>query len=572
MHLTTPETRIKELIAEKDRRDCEALRCYRPLPSQIPFHKSLSPERVVRGGNRSGKTVSASVEFASAVTRVPITGPDDRPLPFNYPERPILAWVIGYDQRHIGQTLYRVLFEPGLFQVIRDEVSGQWRFFRPWDKDDVARQKDAKPAEPLIPPRLIDHSGWGWEDKANGVFTQCRLKNGTKICAYPSTGAVKMGDPVDLIWIDEDIRFAGHVAEWQARLSDRKGRLIWSAFPYSKNNALVRLSDRAQKDRENKNKTKKDIEEIVLIYSHNPFIDEEQKRLRHEAWTDEEIRARDYGEFLYDTILMYDFSLLKNGIVETEDPFNLIYTANGNMFPRDWTRYFILDPGHTNTAGLFAVVPPEKLTLPNGKSIEIPYTVIIEDEIYLKNATAEDTAAEVLQKVTGLRYEAFICDDHAGRQTPMGFGKTVKQQYADAFARARITSRQTGSTFLSGSDNTSARREVVRSWLRKDTETGHVILRVLPHKTLSMQWEFKNYKRRITGENIMKDEPAPGYDHLMHTLEYLAAYTPRFVSPENYPAEPSPIYKLYQDLLKNGSKQDSQDYVHFGPGRSTSLT
>lgn len=555
-----PMTRAKALAVEADLREREALRIYRPLPSQVHFHQSLASERIVRGGNRSGKTMSAAAEFASAVTGMPIIGNDGVPLPNKYPLRPMIAWCIGFDQRHIGQTLYRVLFEPGLFMVIRDEKTMKWRMFRPWEPADQLRSLEARPAQPLIPPRLIDPDGWGFEDRANGVFAKCTLKNGTKVFAYPSTGEVKMGDPVDLLWIDEDIRYSGHVAEWQARLSDRKGRMIWSAFPYSKNDALVRMSERAVKEKEI-GRNPPFVHEVVLRYSDNPFIDAEEKAKRHAGWSPEEIRARDYGDFMHDAFLMYDFSLRRNGLPsDRNDALDQLFERTRGELPREWTRYLVLDPGHSTTAVLFAAVPPPD-------AFGYP-TVVIEDELYLHKATCDDTAAAIYNKVSGLFYEAFIIDEHAGRQTPMGGAKTIKQQYSEAFAALNLTSRLTGSGFIGGSDNTVARRDLVRQWLRVNPETGHCKVRVVADKTPHMQMEFKLYKKRVTSDNQIKDEPVYGNDHLMNCLEYLAAYNPQYVHPDVYADHGSPIVKFYKDLQKMFKPAQGKGYVHLGPGTS----
>ena len=110
---------MAQVTAERSRRQREALRLYRPMPKQAVFHGSLASERIVRGGNRSGKSMSAFAETASAATGFPIIGPDGAPLQFKYPtKRPLLIWVIGYDQRHVGGTIYRMLFTPGALSLI----------------------------------------------------------------------------------------------------------------------------------------------------------------------------------------------------------------------------------------------------------------------------------------------------------------------------------------------------------------------------------------------------------------------------------------------------------------------
>ena len=108
------QSQMAQVAAERNRRQREALKLYRPMDKQAAFHDSPASERIVRGGNRSGKSMSAFAETASAATGIPIIGPNGSPLPFKYPtKRPLLIWVIGYDQRHVGGTIYRMLFRPG---------------------------------------------------------------------------------------------------------------------------------------------------------------------------------------------------------------------------------------------------------------------------------------------------------------------------------------------------------------------------------------------------------------------------------------------------------------------------
>ena len=181
------KTHMANVAAERNRRQKEALRLYRPMEKQAVFHNSSASERIVRGGNRSGKSMSAFAETASAATGIPITGPNGAPLPSKYPtDRPLLIWVIGYDQRHIGGTVYRMLFNPGAFRIIKDLKTEEWRVWRPWEKEDQDREDECKDAPPLIPKRLINPQGWAWENKSERVFTVCRLRNGTEIHAFSS--------------------------------------------------------------------------------------------------------------------------------------------------------------------------------------------------------------------------------------------------------------------------------------------------------------------------------------------------------------------------------------------------
>src|SRR5580700_2647978 len=58
---------LNDLTAELSRREVEALRLYEPLPWQAKYHECLATEILVVGGNRSGKSLAASVEDARAL-------------------------------------------------------------------------------------------------------------------------------------------------------------------------------------------------------------------------------------------------------------------------------------------------------------------------------------------------------------------------------------------------------------------------------------------------------------------------------------------------------------------------
>ena len=540
--------------AEIARRSTEALRLYRPMPSQFPFHNSPATERVVRGGNRGGKSTCAAVEFASAATETQLTAADGTPIPFRYPKGPKLMWVVGYDQKHIGQTIYRLLFRPGVFRMIRDKATGEWRSWRPWEPEDKDRENETKPCPPLIPPRFIDPKGWAWENKADRVFTTCRLKDGTEIHAFSSKGEPKQGDPVDLIWVDEDIAFPRHVAEWQARLIDKRGRLIWSAFPHSKNEALVRMSERAK---EQEGEPSPSVFEILLRQSHNPFLPAEAVKERLEAWSEDERRARDLGEFLTDTVAMYpNFSkhLHCTPREEGKDKLDKLIEDRGGQIPEDWTRYLVLDPGHAKQGVLFAAVPPPHIYGDH---------VVIYDEIFARRIDAYALARAVFQKAKGFAFRAFIIDSHAGRQTPMGHNKTIKRQYSEAFESVGLTSELSGSSFIDGSDNVDAGIGLVREWMHIRGD-GTTKLRIVTATTPNLQRQLDGYKKHVmNGEP--QDRPAAGQvDELCDCARYLAAANPGWYPPQQKVAVESPILRIFNEWTRERPEEDAS--VHMGAG------
>ena len=67
----------------------------------------------------------------------------------------------------------------------------------------------------------------------------------------------------------------------------------------------------AQLDEFNRGVRKKlNIREFTFIGSKSPFIDEVEKLKRSEGWTENQSRARDFGEFITDTLVAYPEFLL----------------------------------------------------------------------------------------------------------------------------------------------------------------------------------------------------------------------------------------------------------------------
>lgn len=546
--------RFRNLLLERANRQIEALRLYEPLPQQDAFHQSRASERIVRGGNRSGKSLCAYVEDARAATGTDPYG--------KYPlDRPLTIWLICYEEGNIGRTAYRLLCRPGAFRIIRDAQTGMWRAYRPWLPEDKAREEETKPAPPLLPPRMIESIAW--KDKGRHIFSVIRLRNGSEIHAFSSGSECPQGDPADLVHIDEDLKYDRFVPELQARLSDRKGRLIWSVFPHSKNDALVRMCERAEEQRGLANP---DVAEFRLTFSGNPHIDSDEKRKRFEGWTEQERRARDLGEFLLDSVLVYpNFSVETHGIPQNCDPYGqpledqpweIDRVLMRRQVPLDWTRYLVVDPGHTVCAVLLAAVPP-------------PYLgdfVVCYDELYLRNADILTFGRMVQAKTAGQRFYAFLIDDHGSRVRSPVSGKTIRQQYSEELRRRNVESETTGHGFLPGSDDVQGRINQVRAWLAI-RDDGTTKLRVLRDTCPHLEEEFNRYRKRIAGGDI-QDVPLPKHNHLMNCLEYLAAYDPKFHRLDPKPPEPSPAYREFMVLMREIGRFDTSKAIHLGPGRN----
>lgn len=473
-------------------------------------------------------------------------------------------WLICFDVKQIGRTAYRMLFtSDSTFKIIRDPETKLFRAFRPWQEWDAEHAKEAIPAPPLIPPRYAPEDAFDWAKKGPRIFNSVRLRfpaghpmDGTTIHTFSSASKPPMGDPVDVIHIDEDLQYPEHVAEFQARLTDNKGRLHWTVWPHTVNDALRDMSKRAGEDEDLDDP---DVTETVIKQEDNPYLDRDELRKRLKGWSPEEQRSRNLGQFLFDTILVYpQFKIRKHGIPRDVDPGLLDEVLAQGRIPPDWTRYMIVDPGVGVTAVLFGAVPPPK---------EFGEVAVCYDELYIRQCNARIFAAEVSRKMGDVSFRAFIIDDHGSRVREAGSGLTVREQYTEELTKRNIRSETTGSGFVPGSDDVAGRVMEVQRWLTP-IDDGTTRFRMLRGRLPNMEEEFIKYKRHITRDET-KDKPVAAHNHLMNALEYWAAYNPRHHLPK--PSKPplSPGYLAFLEMEKFGRRgRPRRDSVRCGPGAS----
>ncbi len=541
-----------DAMVEKTRRQQETLQLYRAMPTQVPFHITTASEKLARGGNRSGKTGCCVAEVASAAMGIPLHGPNGEELPFLYPKnRPLLIWAIGYDENHIGR-MYHKLFGKRMFKVIRDRDTKQVRMWRPWETDDAAREDEVEMAEPLIPERAI--AGWGWEKKAEKVFTVCHLHNGTDIYAFTSGGEAATGDAVDIIWIDEDIKYPNYIAEWQARLSDNRGKLLWSSWPRTANRALKEMSDRAKDQRHSENP---DVFEICLKFSDNPYEPADEKRKRLAGWNPVERRARDLGEFVTDTILIFpSFNIEIHGLpskVEPKDKLEQVLAKHNWRVPLNWTNYLTLDPGHAHLAVLLCSVPPP----------EIGDYIVVWAEICTPHLNADQIAMEVQRLGANRIWQAFYIDKSGGQRTVEGLGDDIRMIYTRAFKRHELKSVTTGHSFLFGSNDVQARNMMTRNCLSPRAGIGPK-LRLIDGATPETQKEFGLYKKRVTRDDI-QDKVVSRDDHAMDAIGYLISGNPVYVPLPNDGLMISPQLRAMEAFKKQFNPKPTES-VFMGPG------
>lgn len=460
-----------------------------------------------------------------------------------YPEKDGNLIIIGRDWKHIGMVVYPMLFRAGAFKIIRDKKSGEWRAYNP--AKDSKRKSEAKPAPPLIPPRMVAKVSWLL--KSASYIQSATLTNGWTLYFFSSEGEPPQGFQADRVHIDEDIANESWVPEMQARLSDRKGVLCWSAMPHSKNDALLGLSERADSDKE---KEKPDIVKIVLRFLDNPHIDEDEKRKNVERWSalgQDVLRMRAEGEFISDSILCYPtFSMAVHGYEREDLPKNVV--------PPNWCRYVAIDPGHAVTAAIFAAVPPDESM------------VLVYDQLYIRQCNATIFGEMFEKKCRGQHFQAFIIDMHGGRLRDIGSGRLPVEQYTEQLRNRSVKSAVTGHSFLAGCDDIPARLEATQNYLHIQPN-GFPKLRVLRGSVPDLEREMKKYKKKVnnvSGNYVVTDMPnTRGEVHACQCLEYLCAYRPRYIEPP-LAQEEEPWYVEW--ARKRRKRQQGGDgFVYLGP-------
>ena len=514
------------------------MKLYKPNPNQVPIHQSRCSEILVIGGNRSGKSLCTFVEDARAVT-----GQD----PYGkYPEKDGILVIVGKDWRHIGMVVYPMLFKAGAFKIIKDLHTKEWRAYD--HVADADRKSESKPAPPLIPPRMVASTSWVL--KSANYIQKCTLHNGWEIFFFSSEGDPVQGFQATRCHVDEDLNSEAWIPEMQARLADRKGVFCWSAMPHSANNALLGLKERADAAEELgiENPT---IKQFKLRFLDNPAIDDEEKRKSLERWSavgEDVLRMRAEGDFITDSVLVYpNFDMRIHGMDRSELP--------EGQIPRNWTRYAVIDPGHTVTAVLFAAVPPDEKY------------VLVYDQLYLRQCNASIFGEKFASKAAGQHFHAFLIDAHGGRLRDIGSGRLPIEQYTEQLVMRKIRSQTTGASFLAGCDDILARTEATRVALHI-RPSGSPQLRVLRNSVPDLERELKRYRKKvnyIAGTAIVTDMPnTRGEVHLCQTLEYLCAYRPRYHAPPIAP-ESEPWWVKWQSERRKRLGNGQAPFVYLGP-------
>lgn len=549
--------RLLQIKREQAKRQCEALRLYRPMPLQERFHQSRAAERILRGSNRAGKTLCTFMELAWILTG---THPY---LPWR--KSGGRAYIVGKDEKQIGEVFYDKLFKSGAFRMIRDLDTKLWRSYDP--RTDDARFKESKPVPPLIPGRLIKggYKGIAWRLKKNNVWTKFTTTAGWECSAFTAGSKPPHGMDVDFVLFDEEIPDADWYPEMAARLVDRyedredylSGRFVWSATPQAGTEELLRLSEQAAVETQ---EAKPRVIECYITLDDNTYLEEYKKDVlkKKYAGDPEEYRVRILGEFAAHGYTMYPEFGRGHFIHQAQLP-------DGHI-PASWTRYVGIDPGNRVCAALFLAVPPEDAKTPADCPFDVARHLYIYDEIYLTDATAEKMALAMRAKCEGQSIQAFIIDDNGSRRTEFA-GYTIRQQLRAAFKRHGVTSVQKGHGFITGSNDVEAGCAMVRTFLRDKQADDRPRLLVVKETTPRLADNMKYYRRKVI-QGVVQDYPDPRSPHA-HTpdaLRYLCNYRGlRYRTPPSTAGRKNRnrLWELF-DRLERREKRDRTTHVNLG--------
>jgi hypothetical protein len=482
--------------------------------------------------HNSGKSTSAAVKFAAAALDMPVTLSDGTEVHCRRPHqrgKTLTMWCIGFDEKHIGQTLHRLLFKPGLFKTAYDPDTKKLRAWN-YDHDDPEKVKQRE-SPPLIPKRYIKKMNM--KKAGDKVFSSVEVIDPAtgnilaEIFAYGSKGDPKQGDPVDIIWVDEQLMVDGYIDELKPRLVDRKGFLFWSSWPNADSEQLDQMVEFCKREESSETPEAK---MFTIAMSANKALDKASVKTWLSACSSpEEAMARDQGLFVGDQYRVYpQFDSKKQNFLAIVDDLNIedklsakLRETNGEP-PADWTRELILDPGTNHPAVLLCAVPPK----------EFGEYMVVYREVYPGRADPWELASRTKAVAGSFVFNRFIGDRRAGRQQTMGMmeGYKVFDGYAEAFAQFGLKCTRTGTSFLPACDNPGSRMVALNSWMQVNN-FGFSTLRIVRESCPKLCEQITKAKKKVLKREVMEERRAAGQFDVLDCLEYWATSYPSYEPP-----------------------------------------
>lgn len=559
-------TRYSKVLKELEARKIAALNLYEPLPYQEAYHACRAKEVIIQKATQTGGSLAGFVEVARAICGV------DPYL--KYPKKDGIAVCLGYGEKHVGRVIHKYLFRAGAFRIIKDNVTTQWRTFRPWDPGvlimgkpgDAGREEESRPAPPLIPARFIKGK-IAWEKRAEHVFSYVQFINGWELHAANSAGesSQAQGFQVDLYDIDEDLATPHWHEEATSRTAIRKGKIRWHALPHSKTEDLMNMIYRAEEEEQAGVELSKRVTvRIIATMYDNPYYPEESRRDNERIWKshgEDVFRKRALGEIVTDTILMYPtFNLRIHDALRSDTgvprALEILRVTDGHP-PPDWTRYMVVDPGHTICAvGFFATPPPEL------GDVRIMY-----DELYLHQCDKHMFVKNVKAKINDEPFEDFIIDMHGANIRELGSGILPRRQYEQEMEKQGIVCAARGSRFKAGSDDIKGREEKLREWLAL-RDDGYPTFFVVKQRCPGFIKEIARFKKKIIkigGREVPSDDGVRKMTHAVEAAEYSAADGLPYVKPQHNRRGWSMIDRILKERKLRAQEREMR---HWDPSKS----
>jgi len=487
---------LHEIIAQYARKMNCALSQFRPLPGPgEDFFNSRRRIQLVVGSNRGGKTLHAVAKVAAIVT-----GHGEQ---YGFRARDGRAMACGKDWLHVSQVMWRKLFWPGQFNIIRDADTGLWRAVRVSASDstqidslDAARMAEWKGAAGFLVPDEIEIA-WA---KCNLDMPQRirHVPSGWELHFFSAEGSPRNGIDCDLVWFDEEIKREAWVPESLMRLVDRNGRMIWSFTPQESKPQAYEFHRRCVAGDET-------IGEYTFYIESNPYLPAEAKADLKKQLAPHELAVRWHAQYAITSRRVYP-QFDPHGI-HGFDAFPDGRGGASDTLPDDWMKLFFVDPGFQVCAVLFGAVPP--------KDHPAYPCLYLYDELYLRGSSCKMYGDELASRIGATTVEVAGIDYRYGRQSQATSGRPLVEHYIDEHRRHGISTTRSGHGFVWGSDNVEGRTDALHYLL------DHKRLRVRRKGCFNLIREMgeEYYKRDSPDKRDMRH-----YGHLVACLEMMAGY------------------------------------------------
>lgn len=516
---------VLKLVAAYGRSLRDSLELYNPLEVADLFHASRARIRLLCGSNQAGKTLAAEVEFARLIRGM---DPYEKRA-----SRGLQMMAVGKDQDHLGQVMFKKLWYPGQFSILKDLDTGLWRAVRPSkdnhrviDPSDKARKKEWQPAPPLLPPSSIKKLCY--EKKGEGIPSQLVSTNDNEVIFCTSRGSPRNGIQLDVAHFDEELLSKEWLPETLPRLVARDGIFIWSLTPQASTPQAYGLHRRHEDG-------DPDVAEFTLLIDDNPYYSEESKRALFTslaALGDDELAVRWFARWAIQgraVYPMYDTS--KFAVTQFEIPDN-------------WMLVAAIDPGAQTAAALFGAVPPQ------GNEIHIFAELIV------RNQDAKEFAKRFRAIQNGRHFEVFIMDQKGGGQTSMGRNDRVCDHYRKEFQDANVMpSRLSGTGFVWGSSVTDAREMSVKGFMSAG--------RLKMHSGAAFNLD-RQIKNRYYDKNNPRRREARTEHDLVDCLEYMVAFFDESGIYYRPPPKPRSTLTRHDFAVYNSFLKKQKKRVNFG--------